>query len=111
MQQSARQACFSCARRMQQRQQHHRGVRAAARLDPDNSSVLVCGGAGVALSTARKMKDMGAWVWMLQRGEANRPEIEKMMAFVVKGDALDPPTLKKAMDGALHWLPSSAHSL
>ena len=51
------------------------------------------------MHTTRKLKDMGAWVWMLQRTENNRPEIEKMMAFLVKGDAMEPDTVKKAIDG------------
>jgi len=44
----------------------------ASRLDPDNASILVCGGGGVALEVTRKLKDMGSWVWMLQRGESRR---------------------------------------
>jgi hypothetical protein len=71
----------------------------AAALDPDNTSILVCGGAGTAMHTTRKLKDMGAWVWMLQRTDKNRPDIEKMMAFCVKGDAMKPDSIKKAMDG------------
>ena len=77
----------------------------ARALDPDNSSIMVCGGAGVAMHATRTLKDMGAWVWMLQRTENNRPEIEKMMAFLVKGDALETATIKKAMDGARHKPP------
>ena len=38
-----------------------------ATIDKDNASVLVCGGGGVALLTAKKLRDLGAWVWMLQR--------------------------------------------
>lgn len=43
-----------------------------ASLDPDNASIMVCGGGGVALEVTRKLKDMGAWVWMLQRSESRR---------------------------------------
>jgi hypothetical protein len=43
-------------------------VVAAADLDPDNASILVCGGGGVALQVTRKLKDMGSWVWMMQVG-------------------------------------------
>ena len=71
---------------------------AAAALDPDNASILVCGGAGVALHVTRKLKNMGRWVWQMQRHDKLRPEIEKMMAFVVKGDALDKVAVKKAFD-------------
>lgn len=41
-------------------------VVAAADIDPDNASILVCGGGGVGLSVTRKLKDMGSWVWMMQ---------------------------------------------
>lgn len=43
-------------------------VIAAADIDPDNASILVCGGGGVALAVTRKLKDMGSWVWMMQVG-------------------------------------------
>ncbi len=46
-------------------------VRAEA-LDPDNASILVAGGGGVALSVTRRLKDMGSWVWMLQRSDSRR---------------------------------------
>lgn len=41
---------------------------AAADIDPDNASILVCGGGGVALQVTKKLKDMGSWVWMMQVG-------------------------------------------
>jgi hypothetical protein len=41
-------------------------VIAAADIDPDNASILVCGGGGVALHVTKKLKDMGSWVWMMQ---------------------------------------------
>ena len=47
----------------------------AAQLDPDNASILVAGGGGVALAVTRKLKDMGSWVWMLQRSETRRCEL------------------------------------
>lgn len=73
-------------------------VVAAADLDPDNASILVCGGGGVALHVTRKLKDMGSWVWMLQRKEDRRKEIEGMMAIVAKGDALNKDEVAKVFD-------------
>mmetsp|Transcript_34579 Transcript_34579/g.87460 ORF Transcript_34579/g.87460 Transcript_34579/m.87460 type:complete len:266 (-) Transcript_34579:262-1059(-) len=58
-------------------------------LDPDNASILVAGGGGVALQVTRRLKNMGSWVWQLQRNDSRRKEIEGMMAIVAKGDALN----------------------
>ena len=65
-------------------------------IDPDNASILVAGGGGIALSVARRLKDAGAWVWMLQRSDVRRGEIEKMMAVVVRGDATSKEDVEKA---------------
>jgi shikimate 5-dehydrogenase len=73
----------------------------AADVDPDNASILVCGGGGVALSVTRKLKDMGSWVWMLQRKEDRRKDIEGMMAIVAKGDALSKDDIEKVFASAL----------
>lgn len=77
-------------------------VIAAADLDPDNASILVCGGGGVAIKVTRKLKDMGAWVWMLQRTEDRRKDIEGMMAIVAKGDALNKAEVDKVFAGGGH---------
>lgn len=82
------------------RQHHQRGVVSAAAaasydLDPDNASILVCGGGGVAIGVTRKLKDMGSWVWQLQRTDVRRKEIEGMMAIVAKGDALNKDDIEK----------------
>ncbi len=49
-----------------------RNVSIKAEMSPDNASILVCGGGGIALDVTRKLKDMGAWVWMLQRSDSRR---------------------------------------
>ncbi len=41
-------------------------------LDPDNASILVAGGGGVALHVTRRLKNMGSWVWQLQRTDVRR---------------------------------------
>jgi predicted transcriptional regulator len=71
-------------------------------LPSDPCSILVCGGGGVAIHTTRKLKNMGSWVWQLQRTDVRRAEIEKMMAFVAKGDALSKEDVQKAFDSEFH---------
>lgn len=73
-----------------------RASRIAAEFDPDNASILVGGGGGVALDVTRKLKDCGSWVWQLQRTDVRRKEIEGMMAIVVNGDAMKPEDIEKA---------------
>lgn len=75
-------------------------VATAADLDPDNASILVCGGGGVALAVTRRLKDMGSWVWQLQRSDSRRKEIESMMAIVAKGDALNTEDLERVFSSA-----------
>mmetsp|Transcript_11964 Transcript_11964/g.30548 ORF Transcript_11964/g.30548 Transcript_11964/m.30548 type:complete len:316 (+) Transcript_11964:24-971(+) len=70
----------------------------ASKFYPDNSSILVVGGGGVAIKVTRKLKDMGAWVWMMQRTDSRRQEIENMMAIVVNGDATNKEDVKRVFD-------------
>ena len=44
-------------------------------LEPDNISVLVAGGSGVAMDVFRQMTAAGTWVTVLQRHEDNRKEV------------------------------------
>ena len=66
--------------------------------DPDNSSILVAGGGGVGIMVTRMLKDMGAWVWMLQRNDDRRSEIESMMAIVINGDARNDEDIERVFD-------------
>ena len=68
-------------------------------IDPDNASILVCGGGGVAIHVTRKLKNMGSWVWQMQRTDSRRKEIEGMMAIVAKGDALVKEDVQKVFNG------------
>lgn len=38
---------------------------------PDNANILVCGGGGVGMECTKLLKDMGSWVWMLQRTDVS----------------------------------------
>ncbi|KAG2495215.1 hypothetical protein HYH03_006821 [Edaphochlamys debaryana] len=98
---SARVQPFRAARAVTSRPSRALTMRATAAydLDPDNASILVCGGGGVALHVTRKLKNMGSWVWMMQRTDVRKGEIEKMMAFCPKGDALNKDDVQKVMDG------------
>lgn len=49
----------------------------------------------MALEVTKRLKDMGSWVWQLQRTDVRRKEIEGMMALVAKGDALNPADLDR----------------
>lgn len=72
---------------------------ACSGVDPDNANILVAGGGGVALMVAKRLKDMGSWVYMLQRSNTRQSEIEGMMAIMVKGDALERESVDKAFAG------------
>ncbi len=53
----------------------------------------------MALHVTRKLKNMGSWVWQMQRTDVRRSEIERMMAIVAKGDALNKADVQKVFDG------------
>mmetsp|Transcript_35074 Transcript_35074/g.99452 ORF Transcript_35074/g.99452 Transcript_35074/m.99452 type:complete len:303 (-) Transcript_35074:79-987(-) len=93
--------CFACAQAPVSLSRRSLAVRAQGdrlELDPDNASILVCGGGGVGLEITRQLKNWGSWVWMLQRTEERRSEIEGMMAIVTKGDALNKDEVAKAFE-------------
>ena len=50
------------------------------------------------MDVVRQLKDAGTWVTVLQRKNDDRAEIEKMGAFLSKGDALDVKSVQKAYD-------------
>eukprot|EP00201_Polytomella_parva_P021298 CAMPEP_0175045796 /NCGR_PEP_ID=MMETSP0052_2-20121109/4650_1 /TAXON_ID=51329 ORGANISM="Polytomella parva, Strain SAG 63-3" /NCGR_SAMPLE_ID=MMETSP0052_2 /ASSEMBLY_ACC=CAM_ASM_000194 /LENGTH=263 /DNA_ID=CAMNT_0016309423 /DNA_START=72 /DNA_END=863 /DNA_ORIENTATION=+ len=68
-------------------------------LNPDNASILVCGGGGIAFQVAKKLKDRGSWVWLMQRNDSRKKDIEKMNAIFVKGDGLDINSVDKVFSG------------
>ena len=70
----------------------------AGDLEPDNISVLVCGGNGVAMDVFRQLTAAGTWATVLQRKETNRKEIESVGGFLVKGDATNARDVAKAMN-------------
>merc|ERR1719453_2093864 len=53
-----------------------RSTRAKAAIDPDNANVLVCGGGGIAMLVSKKLKDMGSWVWCMQRSDTRQSQFE-----------------------------------
>lgn len=50
-------------------------------LEPDNISVLVAGGSGVAMDVFRQLTAAGTWVTVLQRHEDNRKEVRLRLLF------------------------------
>ena len=69
---------------------------ARADLEPDNICSSRAGPA--CMDVVRQLKDAGTWVIVLQRKNDDRAEIEKMGAFLSKGDALNLKDVQKAYD-------------
>ena len=57
-------------------------------LEPDNISVLVVGGSGVAMDVFRQLTAAGTWVTVLQRHEDNRSEV-RAFARASKRERID----------------------
>lgn len=53
----------------------------------------------MALLAASKLKDYGSWVWIMQRSDTRRSEIEQMGAILLKGDAMDRTGLDNVFSG------------
>mmetsp|Transcript_1194 Transcript_1194/g.4219 ORF Transcript_1194/g.4219 Transcript_1194/m.4219 type:complete len:267 (+) Transcript_1194:72-872(+) len=70
-----------------------------AALEPDNCSVLVAGGGGVAMDLVKKISAEGGWVLAFQRSEERRGAIEKTFSMLEVGDALDKAAVEKAIKG------------
>lgn len=51
-------------------------------MEPDNISVLVAGGSGVAMDVFRQMTAAGTWVTVLQRHEDNRKEVREFSLHI-----------------------------
>ena len=52
----------------------------------------------MGIMVTRLLKDMGAWVWMLQRTDERRADIESMMAIVINGDATNKDDVQRVFE-------------
>lgn len=72
---------------------------ASGGLDPDNTTVLVCGGAGVGLEVVKQLLDVGCWVTQICRSPgAFTSEIEKRGGMTRSQDVLDQAAVASIMD-------------
>ena len=74
----------------------------AQALDPDNASILVAGGGGVALLVTRRLKDMGAWVWVLQRSDSRRCGCRSLLRLPRNPPPHHLPCIHARCEGTLH---------
>eukprot|EP00241_Pyramimonas_parkeae_P004781 CAMPEP_0114257418 /NCGR_PEP_ID=MMETSP0058-20121206/18721_1 /TAXON_ID=36894 /ORGANISM="Pyramimonas parkeae, CCMP726" /LENGTH=354 /DNA_ID=CAMNT_0001372141 /DNA_START=83 /DNA_END=1148 /DNA_ORIENTATION=- len=65
-------------------------------LEPDNLDILVAGGGGVAMDVCKELKNMGAWVTMMQRTDSRIKSIQGMLALTHIGDAMDMESVEAA---------------
>eukprot|EP00899_Mesostigma_viride_P020142 jgi/Mesvir1/28129/Mv04704-RA.2 len=71
----------------------------AVDLDPDNTSILVVGGGGVAFELVKKLAGTGPWVTFVNRTDARKKDTEKLFATHAVGDAMNVASLEAALMG------------
>ena len=76
-------------------------------LEPDNISVLVAGGSGVAMDVFRQLTAAGTWVTVLQRHEDNRKEVRRATRETFARDTswigVEPPHMMRYLFVSRHF--------